>query len=213
MKQMTKELLDALIAVQQELNAPKSQRNTFAGFDYRSCEDIMEAVKPLLKKYHLALTLTDEPVLIGTSVYIRSTATLHGENDSFSVSYAAKEPPEAKAKMDESQTTGSASSYARKYALNGLFAIDDAKDADTDEYQKQQGKAQKGANSRQNAAKAQPKQEPVKPAIVCQTCGKQLMSVQHKGVTYTPEQIAQSTNNKYKRTLCWNCANKLKENA
>lgn len=210
---MEKKLLEALVDIQQELNAPKNQRNTFAGFNYRSSEDILEAVKPLLKKHGLALTLDDKAVPIGQTVYIEATATLHAEDDSYFVSAIAKEPPEAKAKMDESQTTGSASSYARKYALNGLFAIDDAKDADTDEYQKQQGKAQKGANSRQNATKAQPKQEPAKPAIICQACGKPLVGAQHNGKSFTAEQIAQSTNNKFKRTLCWDCANRAKENA
>lgn len=208
---MEKTLLDALVDIQQELNAPKNQRNTFAGFNYRSCEDILEAVKPLLKKHCLALTLDDKPVLIGECVYIEATATLHSEEDKYSVSAYAKEPPEAKAKMDESQTTGSASSYARKYALNGLFAIDDAKDADTDEYQKQ--KQQKAANTRQSSAKAQAKQEPAKAALTCQACGKPIVGVQHNGKTFTPEQIAQSTTNKFKRTLCWDCANRAKENA
>jgi hypothetical protein len=114
--------------IQRELKAPKGQYNEFGKFHYRSCEDILEAVKPLLGE--AVLTLNDELVLIGNRYYIRATATLQtGELCITSTAYAREE--ETKKGMDASQITGSASSYARKYALNGMFLIDDAKDADT----------------------------------------------------------------------------------
>ena len=122
-----------LIAIQSELKAPKGQYNSFGKYKYRSAEDILEAVKPLLAKNGCTLTLSDELELIGDRYYIKATATLRGENESESVTAYAREEAEKKG-MDGSQITGTASSYARKYALNGLFCIDDTKDADTDEY-------------------------------------------------------------------------------
>lgn len=125
-----KSLVKLLQEVQTELKAPKNQYNSFAKYHYRSQEDILEAVKPLLAKRGLALTLNDEIVQFGTRVYVKATATLYGEMDkSFKVEAYAREPEEKKG-MDESQITGTASSYARKYALNGLFAIDDTEDSD-----------------------------------------------------------------------------------
>ena len=117
-----------LIKIQQELKAPKGQLNKFGGYKYRNCEDILQAVKPLLGES--VLTLEDELVLIGERYYIKATATLRSEDASISTTAYAREE-EAKKGMDASQITGSASSYARKYALNGLFAIDDTKDADS----------------------------------------------------------------------------------
>lgn len=115
--------------IQQELNAPKGQRNDFAQFNYRSCEDILTAVKPLLNGAILLLNDTIE--VHNGNTYLKATATLILDDNKIECSAYAKEPPQAKPKMDESQTTGSTSSYARKYALNGLFAIDNEKDADT----------------------------------------------------------------------------------
>ena len=115
--------------IQQKLKAPKGQRNNFGGYNYRSCEDIVEALKPILAEYSAAIILSDEIVEIGGRVYVKATATLKTDKDSTSVTAYAREP-EAKKGMDESQITGAASSYARKYALNGLFGIDDTKDAD-----------------------------------------------------------------------------------
>lgn len=114
--------------IQQELKAPKAQFNSFGKYNYRSCEDILEAVKPLLG--HGVLLLTDEVVNVGNFNYVRATAILRDGEDSIEVSAYARES-EGKKGMDDSQMTGTASSYARKYALNGLFAIDDTKDADT----------------------------------------------------------------------------------
>lgn len=116
--------------VQSELRAPKDQYNSFGKYSYRSCESILEAVKPLLKEEGLTLTLSDDVQEVGGRVYVKATATASdAEGCSVSSTAYAREAKEKKG-MDEAQVTGAASSYARKYALNGLFAIDDAKDAD-----------------------------------------------------------------------------------
>lgn len=123
---------------QAELKAPKNQYNIFGKYNYRSCEDILEAAKPINKKYGLILLLTDKPVCIGQRYYIEATARLYDtESDLFLESTASAREADSKKGMDDSQVTGTASSYARKYALNGLYNIDDTKDADTDAYKKQ----------------------------------------------------------------------------
>ena len=124
-------LYKKLVSVQFELKAPKGQRNNFGNYNYRSCEDILEAVKPLLDKYNVALTIRDEIVLIGDRFYVKATATLIDADtgETVEASAFAREGADKKG-MDVSQLTGATSSYARKYALNGLFAIDDNKDAD-----------------------------------------------------------------------------------
>ena len=119
-----------LFKIQNELKAPKGQTNNFGKYKYRSAEDIIEAVKPILNKYKTALVVSDEVVQVGDRIYIKATATLLDNTDNhISVNGWAREE-EVKKGMDAAQITGSASSYARKYALNGLFAIDDTKDAD-----------------------------------------------------------------------------------
>ena len=130
---------EKLLAIQAELKAPKGQTNTFGKYKYRSCEDILENVKPLLKKYNATLVISDTLELIGERYYIKATATFQDvETDGIIENTAyARESAEKKG-MDDSQVTGTTSSYARKYALNGLFLIDDTKDADTDEYANQQ---------------------------------------------------------------------------
>lgn len=120
--------MEKLAKIQKELKAPKGQLNKFGGYNYRSCEDILEAVKPLLDG--AILTLQDEIINIGNRFYVKATATFTDGTCTHSVTAMAREP-ETKKGMDESQITGMASSYARKYALNGLFCIDDTKDADT----------------------------------------------------------------------------------
>lgn len=118
-------------SIQSELKAPKGQTNKFGGYSYRSAEDILEAVKPLLNKYNCFLTVSDEIVAVGGRVYVKATATVHeSHSDSIAVTTAFAREAEVKKGMDDAQITGSASSYARKYALNGLFAIDDTKDPD-----------------------------------------------------------------------------------
>ena len=129
-----------LVKIQAELKAPKNQTNNFGKYKYRSAEDIIEAVKPILNKYGTALVVSDEVVQVGDRIYIKATATLlDGTDDSISVNGWAREE-EVKKGMDAAQITGSASSYARKYALNGLFAIDDTKDSDaTNEHKDEVG--------------------------------------------------------------------------
>ena len=120
-----------LIRIQNELKAPKGQYNSFGKYSYRSCEDILEAVKPLLSSYDCILTLSDEITLVGERYYVKATAILlNGAGDKVEVTAYAREEEDKKG-MDGSQITGAASSYARKYALNGLFCIDDNKDSDT----------------------------------------------------------------------------------
>ena len=120
-----------LIAIQSTLNAPKGQYNTFGKYKYRSCEDILGAVKPLLNKFGCTLTISDDVVMVGSRIYIKSTATITNSAGEKEVTTAYAREEDQKKGMDASQVTGAASSYARKYALNGLFAIDDTKDADT----------------------------------------------------------------------------------
>lgn len=123
---------------QAELKAPKNQYNSFGKYNYRSCEDILEAAKPINQKHGLVLLLTDKPVCIGQRYYIEATARLYDiESEQFIEATASARETDTKKGMDDSQVTGTASSYARKYALNGLYNIDDTKDADTDSYKKQ----------------------------------------------------------------------------
>jgi hypothetical protein len=118
-----------LAEIQRKLNAPKTQRNNFGNYNYRSCEDILQAVKPLLGEYY-TLIVSDEIIVLGERFYVKATASIKSANDSISTTAFAREPLSKKG-QDESQITGSASSYARKYALNGLLLIDDNKDADS----------------------------------------------------------------------------------
>ena len=147
-----KPIFAALMAVQAELKAPKNQHNSFGKYDYRSAEDIIEAVKPLLKDNGLFLNMSDDIVLIGDRYYVKATVKVVDvvTGESVQTSALAREAAQKKG-MDESQVTGTASSYARKYALNGLFAIDDNRDADTNEYARQTSQNAAGARSTRNA--------------------------------------------------------------
>ena len=143
-----------LLAVQSELKAPKGQYNTFGKYKYRSCEDILEAVKPILKQHNVTLMICDSLELVGARFYIKATAVFTDTETGESVTNTAlAREEETKKGMDGSQITGTASSYARKYCLNGLFLIDDTKDADTDEYKNHQSIAE--------PAKAELKQEAI----------------------------------------------------
>ena len=125
---------EKLVAIQSELKAPKGQFNKFGGYKYRSCEDILEAVKPLLAKYGCLLTMADDIITLGDKddlrFYVKATTRFTDGDQEVQTTAFAREPL-AKKGMDESQITGTASSYARKYALNSLFCIDDTKDSDT----------------------------------------------------------------------------------
>jgi hypothetical protein len=130
-----KMIQEKLLKIQMELKAPKGQYNSFGKYKYRSCEDILEAVKPVLNKNGCTLHISDDVVNVGDKNYIKATATLIDieSGDTLTNTAFARESTEKKG-MDDSQITGTASSYARKYCLNGLFLIDDTKDADTNEY-------------------------------------------------------------------------------
>lgn len=187
-----------LTEVQNELKAPKSQYNSFGKYNYRNQEDILEAVKPLLKKYDLDLTISDEIVLIGTRYYVRAEAILshHEEGQSVSVTAFAREE-EDKRGMDASQITGSASSYARKYALNGLFLIDDTKDAD----------------SHDNTPKptSKPTVEPIK-APATDTSQQTVMVAKCSDCsTSIATNVAVFSKQKFGRLLCMKCQAKEKE--
>ena len=146
--------MEELLKIQQELNAPKDQYNNFGKYNYRSCEGILAAVKPLLKETGCTLTLSDEIVPVSNRVYVTATATLTTPDGKQYVSTASAREDDTKKGMDGAQITGAASSYARKYALNGLFCIDDVKDPDaTNDH----GVGEQQAKS--NGAKAQPTQK------------------------------------------------------
>ena len=182
-----------VLALQSELKAPKGQTNKFGGYKYRSCEDILEAVKPLLKKYGLVLTVGDDLMNIGDRYYICATATLRDTDSEAAIknSAYAREAFEKKG-MDEAQITGTASSYARKYALNGLFCIDDTKDADTDEYTE---RTRRGNESRHGT--------------LCSDCGQPIFGTLKRDVSVWPAQeIVTFSIGRFGRPLCPACQKK-----
>lgn len=141
-----------LIAIQSELKAPKSQFNKFGGYKYRKAEDILEAVKPLLNKQKCTLTITDDIVMVGNRIYVKATATIKNEKGECETTNGWAREEETKKGMDGSQITGASSSYARKYALNGLFAIDDNADSDTTNDGQQQTQQQAQTQAQQPAS-------------------------------------------------------------
>lgn len=168
-----------LLAVQAALKVPKNQYNSFGKYSYRNAEDIVEAVKPLAKEHGILLTLSDSLDIAGDRVYIKSTAkviNIDAPNEYIEVTAYARES-ETKKGMDDSQITGAASSYARKYALNGLFAIDDTKDADSNNNEATAGK------------------------VKCTKCGANIPSKKGKdGVERSPEEVAKACDG-----LCIKC--------
>lgn len=184
---------------QLEIKAPKNQRNSFGNYNYRSCEDVLEAAKPVCAANGLLLTVSDELVLIGDRYYIKSTATLHDVEDvglTVSNTAYARESAEKRG-MDDSQITGTASSYARKYALNGLFCIDDTKDADTDEYAKQ--------NKRETIEDVKARFDATK--LTCDNCGNVIVGYKGRGgKDVTPEQHIEATKKRFGKSLCLECA-------
>lgn len=134
-------IYEKLLSIQNELKVPKNQRNNFGNYNFRSCEDILEEVKPICKKNNVVIIVSDEIKQIRERYYVEATASLIDiETSEKIVNKASAREEDSKKGMDASQVTGASSSYARKYALNGLLAIDDNKDADTDEFAKQQNK-------------------------------------------------------------------------
>lgn len=130
-------IYETLSNIQVELKAPKNLYNSFGGYKYRNAESILEAAKPLCAKHGCTLTVSDEVILIGSRYYIKATATVQDKDGNAASATALAREDETKKGMDGAQITGTASSYARKYALNGLFCIDDTKDPDSNEYHNQ----------------------------------------------------------------------------
>lgn len=152
-----------LIAIQSELKAPKSQFNKFGGYKYRKAEDILEAVKPLLNEQKCTLTITDDIVMVGNRIYVKATATIKNEKGECETTTGWAREEETKKGMDGSQITGASSSYARKYALNGLFAIDDNADSDTTNDGQHQKAQQQTQAQHPTAQAAQAVQQPATP--------------------------------------------------
>lgn len=172
-------LFESLLYIQQNLNAPKGQTNTFGDYKYRSLEDINEALKPLLRDVGCVFVTEDELVMIGERYYIKATAHLIKASDNAKVSNTAYAREELQKKgMDASQITGTASSYARKYAANGLFAIDDTKDADTDSFAR---------GTRQNKEQ---ERTSYTPKIICPKCGDEIKATRgSSGAVLPPNEV------------------------
>ena len=173
-------IYEKLTRIQTELKAPKNLYNSFGKYKYRNAEGICEAVKPYLKRENVSLLLSDEMVEVGGRVYVKATATLRdnetGEKES--VTANARESAEKKG-MDDSQITGTASSYARKYALNGLFLLDDTKDADSDEYKKENDEKEQMKKAEEEAEKiAKQKIEAVKVKALTKRCEDEGVSIE-----------------------------------
>lgn len=208
--------------IQQELSAPKNQKNSFGNYNYRSCEDILQAVKPLLNDTGTVLNLMDEMVEVGGRVYVKATVTLleseTGRAIASAVAFAREE--ESKKGMDASQVTGAASSYARKYALSGLFAIDDNKDSDATN-----DGSSRPANTLREVPKPATRQAPPPPDIapapgespdgqyICDCCGMPISPVKKKnGEVWSPKMIASWSIAEFDgRQYCSDCAKKEME--
>ena len=198
---------EKLAIVQKTLKAPKSQYNNFGKYNYRSCEDILEAAKPLCIEHGLVLTISDEIMQVGERIYVKATATvadIEDANAKVSTSGMAREPEDKKG-MDTSQITGAASSYARKYALGGLFALDDTKDADAT------NKHNSKAAAVVDAAQAAGIPVEVEKEYKCCDCGKAFSSFTDKnGKTWTAGQVfhMSESNNTDGKARCSTCMNK-----
>lgn len=207
------EIIQKIKSVQQELKAPKSQYNSFGKYHYRCCEDILEAVKPLCDQNNLVLTLSDEMIMLGDRYYVKATATVYDATsvDQLSVSAYAREEFDKKG-MDGSQITGAASSYARKYALNGLFCIDDTKDADSDESAPSAPARIEKPKSKPSAKAPETKapETESKQFEFCEMCKKPIVDIIQGDKEWNRKVIAQMTEKSYGKKLCWNCASIVK---
>ena len=154
-------LREKLMHIQHELKAPKNLRNNFGGYNYRNAESILEALKPLLVKYKATVTITDLIMECGGRIYVNAIATIHDtETDQKLTVEAYAREAETKKGMDDAQVTGATSSYARKYALNGLFLLDDAQDVDSEAFQKAERSAQNAPKAQGNKTTPKPKAKP-----------------------------------------------------
>lgn len=191
---------EKLLSIQQELKAPKGQYNSFGKYKYRSCEDILESVKPLLGARKAAIYLSDSIHEISGRYYLEARATFVDceTGETIYVTALAREE-ESKKGMDSSQVTGAASSYARKYALNGLLCIDDTKDSDAT-----------NTHGKEKVA-APPEQFPE--VVACTDCGSVILDHMHGKKNFTSEDIILNTTKSYGVPLCWDCSMKRKETA
>lgn len=200
-------ITEKLMAIQAELKAPKGQYNSFGKYKYRSCEDILEAAKPVCAKNGCALVVADDIQMIGERFYVKATARLIDIADGAEVTATAfaREPNEKKG-MDDSQITGTASSYARKYALNGLFCIDDTKDADTDENRNER-------DARASKSKA-PDPVDIPPKTMCEMCHNEILDVVGKnGKPFTVRDIVlRGMKDHDGKILCAKCQTELAKN-
>lgn len=196
-----------LYAVQQALKAPKDQVNNFGKYNYRSCEGILEALKPHLGINQLTINLTDDVTEVGGRVYVKATATVTDVETGESVSATAfAREEEDKKGMDSSQITGAASSYARKYALNGLLAIDDSKDSDaTNDGAKN---ATTEAVNRTNSANSE-KSAATTQHFRCENCNAILTAYDHNGKTIPVRQHVEKSKKKFGKVLCLDCITDL----
>ena len=189
-----------LYAVQQALKAPKDQVNNFGKYNYRSCEGILEALKPHLGINQLIINLTDDVTEVGGRIYVKATATVTDVETGESVSATAfAREEEDKKGMDSSQITGAASSYARKYALNGLLAIDDSKDSD--------------ATNQHLMVADVAKNAPSDNKFRCEKCNKVLEPYYSNGKNYSIREHSELSKKKFGKVLCMDCINKLKGEA
>lgn len=190
-------IYEKMQTIQNELNVPKGQFNKFGNYKYRSCEDILQALKPHLKNTGTVINISDEIIQVSDRVYVQATVSLIDieTGEKIETKAAAREEPMKKG-MDGSQITGSASSYARKYALNGLFGIDDTKDSDAMENQNNEAEIKDTGKGYKE--------------LLCTSCGQAIK----RNASYTEDEIAEITKGRYGKEVCLKCAQKLeKENA
>lgn len=200
-------IYEKLMAIQSHLRAPKNQFNKFGNYKYRSCEDILEAVKPLCAENNAVLVLTDDIVMVGDRYYVKATAKLidtEVPNESIEVHAMAREE-ESKKGMDAAQVTGATSSYARKYALNALFEIDDNKDPDTNENRTESDTKAQTVHKAEAVPPAKAETAPP-PKFRCECCNKELpLYKDGNGKTISLRKWAEGSKNKFGHILCKEC--------
>lgn len=201
---------EKMMKIQTTLKAPKNLRNSFGGYMYRNAEGILEAVKPLLEEQKLAMYITDDVIAVGDRVYVKATVKVQDiETEASVVTTALAREALNKKGMDDSQITGTASSYARKYALNGIFLLDDTKDADTDENQKERtARANKQEQEKNKEKLEQMKISLVKQKTLLDLCEDEQFDINKILKSYKHESIKDITEGQYKYIV----ANKDAEN-
>lgn len=190
-------VFEKLIAVQGKLKAPKNQYNSFGKYNYRNAEDILEAVKPLCAEQKAVIYISDRPLFIEGRFYIEATATFRDvESDGHISVCAYAREDDTKKGMDGSQVTGAASSYARKYALNGLLCVDDGRDADS----------LPPDNGEKNGREKPPQPPPPSKTTKCERCGNPILAARNgKTILKTADEILEYSLKTYKMPLCINC--------